>query len=241
MPVPSFSSTIQLAPSLLSADAGRLAEAAAVVEAAGADLLHVDVMDGQFVPNLSFGPQVVAALRRATTLPLDVHLMVQEPLGLLDAFIDAGADVLTVHWEAVRHLERVLDHIHQHNRLAGIALNPATPVSLLSDIWAECDWLLIMSVNPGFSGQQFWPRALHKIEAARQRRAGLARPRIVVDGGVDRDTAGPLARAGADVLVSGSYVFDGNEPAIRLRDLRQAVFGSARIDEAHSSGDGTPR
>lgn len=214
---------IQLAPSMLAADAGRLAEAAAAVEAAGADLLHIDVMDGHFVPNITFGPQVVAALRRATSLPLDVHLMVQEPAILVDACIDAGADVVTVHWEAAAHLERLLAHIHDRQRLAGIAVNPATPVALLDDVWDECDWLLIMSVNPGFGGQPFWPRAIHKVQTAHERRGGLARPRIAVDGGVDLATAPRLAAAGADVLVAGSYVFGAGEPAAALANLRRAV------------------
>jgi ribulose-phosphate 3-epimerase len=214
--------SIQIAPSMLAADAGRLAEEARAVEAGGADLLHIDVMDGHFVPNLTFGPQVVAAIRRATALPLDVHLMVREPDGLVDAFLDAGADVVTVHWEAVTHLERLLDHIHRAERLAGVALNPATPVEMLADIWDECDWLLIMSVNPGFGGQPFWPRSVHKVETAHRMRGDLARPRIAVDGGVDADTAPALVDAGADVLVAGSFVFGGN-PARRMQDLRQAV------------------
>ena len=214
---------VQLAPSLLSADAGQLADAARAVEAAGADLLHIDVMDGHFVPNITFGPHVVAALRRATALPLDVHLMVREPAHLVDAFIDAGADVLTVHWEAVTHLERLLAHIKARECLAGIALNPATPVSLLADVWAECDWLLIMSVNPGFSGQLFWPRAIHKVQTAHDWRGELARPRIAVDGGVDEATAPRLVAAGADVLVAGSYVFDGGDPAGRIANLRRVV------------------
>lgn len=214
---------IQLAPSVLSADAGRLADAAAQVEAAGADLLHIDVMDGHFVPNITFGPPVVAALRRATALPLDVHLMVRDPEYLVDACIDAGADVVTVHWEAVTHLERLLAHIRLRERLAGIAVNPATPISLLAEVWDECDWLLVMSVNPGFGGQPFWPRAIHKVQTAHERRGGLARPRIAVDGGVDDSTAPQLAAAGADVLIAGSYVFDGQQPAVRLANLRRAV------------------
>ncbi len=213
---------VQIAPSLLAADFGRLAAEAQAAEAAGADLLHLDVMDGRFVPNLTMGPAVVAAVRRATTLPLDVHLMVEDPARFFEVFRDAGADLLTVHWEATPHLERALTRLHALGLLAGVAVNPATPVASLDDIWDELDWLLIMSVNPGFGGQEFWPRALHKIEQAVERRGPRDRPRIAVDGGIDETTAVLAAAAGADVLVAGTAVF-GGPPDERLKSLRSRL------------------
>lgn len=214
---------VQLAPSVLAADFGRLAEEAAAVEEAGADLLHVDVMDGRFVPNLTLGPAIVAALRKATRLPLDVHLMIMDPDRFLEAFRDAGADVLTVHWEAALHLERTLGHIHDLECLAGVAVNPATRVDVVSEILDELDELLIMSVNPGFGGQKFWAQAIHKVEQAHRLRGDRVRPRIAVDGGVGMANAGQLARAGADILVAGTQVFGQPDRALALRELRHAV------------------
>jgi ribulose-phosphate 3-epimerase len=213
---------VQVAPSLLAADFGRLAEEAARVEAAGADMIHVDVMDGHFVPNLTLGPDGLAAVRRATELPLDVHLMVEDPGPFLATFRQAGADLLTVHWEACTHLERVLGQIHDLGALAGVAVNPATPVGLLADVWDEIDLVLVMSVNPGFGGQPFWPRAVHKVKQAAEMRGDLERPLIAVDGGVTDREAPRLVQAGADVLVAGTYVFgaaDLREPIALLRGV----------------------
>lgn len=203
---------IELAPSLLAADLANLAGAARICEAGGADVLHVDVMDGHFVPNLTIGPPVVAALRRHTRLPLDVHLMVADPGRLLGEFLDAGADRISVHWEAATHLDRLLARIREGGAKAGIALNPATPVELLSDILPAADFVLLMSVNPGFGGQAFIPAILPKIMRAK----ALVRGRpidIQVDGGITPETAPAVTVAGANVLVAGSAVFKGGTEA----------------------------
>jgi ribulose-phosphate 3-epimerase len=219
--------TVQIAPSLLAADPMRLGEAVAVAEEAGADLLHCDIMDGHFVPNLSMGPATVAAARRMTALPIECHLMVQDPDPFLGAFRDAGADLITVHWEACRHLERTISAIHDLGCLAGVAINPATPVAFLDPIWDELDWVLVMTVNPGFGGQQFWAPALHKIEQARSRRGVLDRPRLAVDGGIDEETARRVVAAGADVLVAGTAVFGSKDPRGAIARLRAAVTPAA--------------
>jgi ribulose-phosphate 3-epimerase len=216
---------VQVAPSLLAADFGRLAEEAARAEAAGADMLHIDVMDGHFVPNLTLGPDGLAAVRRATRLPLDVHLMLADPGAFLGVFRQAGADLMTVHWEACTHLERVLGQIHELGALAGVAVNPATPVRLLTEVWEEIDLVLVMSVNPGFGGQPFWRRAIHKVKEAAELRGDLERPLIAVDGGVTDREAPELVEAGADVLVAGTYVFgaaDLREPIALLRGVTPA-------------------
>lgn len=217
------SATVQIAPSILSCDFGRLAEQLAEIEQGGADFVHVDVMDGQFVPNITMGPVVLEAIRRYTSLPLDVHLMILEPDRYLAAFAAAGADLLTVHWEACVHLERTITAIHEVGCLAGVAVNPATPVAFLADIMPELDWILIMSVNPGFGGQPFWDPALHKVEQACRLRNGQDRPRIAIDGGIDLQTGKRAHAAGADVLVSGSGIFGAGHPAQAIKDLRAAV------------------
>ncbi|MEK6588278.1 MAG: ribulose-phosphate 3-epimerase [Chloroflexota bacterium] len=198
-----------LAPSILSADFLRLGDAIREVEAAGADWIHIDVMDGHFVPNITMGPVVVQAARRATGLPLDVHLMIAEPERYLEAFSDAGADSLTVHVEAAGHLHRTIEAIHGLGLHAGVALNPATPTGHLSEILPIVDILLVMTVNPGFSGQTFIPESLRKVEQIRGwRNAGLTRARIQVDGGITPETAPLAARAGADVFVAASAIFE---------------------------------
>lgn len=210
---------LQIAPSILSADFGRLAESIRQVEA-DADLLHVDVMDGRFVPNITMGPMVVEAVRKATDLPLDVHMMIVEPDRYLSDFRQAGADMISVHVEACPHLERTIDQIHQLGALAGAAINPATPVESLVDILPELDYVLVMSVNPGFGGQKFWPRALQKLERLREMRRDRDRPLIEVDGGINAETAREVQVAGAEILVAGSYIFGADDPQARIKILR---------------------
>lgn len=203
--------SVRIAPSILAADFARLADDVAVVERAGADVLHVDVMDGHFVPNITVGVPVVKALKRVTALPLDVHLMISDPDRYLDAFIDAGASMLTVHAEATPHLHRTLTRIRQLGAKAGAALNPSTPIATLSDVAHELDYVLIMSVNPGFGGQKFIDSSLRKIAGARAilDRAGST-AHLQVDGGVTSANAAACVAAGADALVAGSFVFKGD-------------------------------
>jgi len=199
---------VKIAPSILSADFSRLGEEIAAIEHGGADYVHVDVMDGHFVPNITIGPLVVEAARRSTALPLDVHLMIENPDRYIPQFAEAGADILTVHQEAVPHLHRTVQLIRSLGKKAGVSINPATPVSTLEVILDEVDLILVMSVNPGFGGQSFIPSALTKIEALRQLidRRGLA-VELEVDGGVKADNIRQVAAAGADVFVAGSAVF----------------------------------
>ena len=222
-------SPIRIAPSIIAADALALGAAVKAVEAGGADALHVDVMDGQFVPNLTLGPAVVQALARATTLPLDVHLMVDAPERYLETFAKAGAAGLTVHVEATRHLHRTLQAIRALGKTVGVALNPATPVSAIEEIAGDVDVVLVMSVNPGFSWQTFIPRSEQKIAAVRAllTRLGSA-ARVQVDGGVDTTNIARLVAAGADVFVSGATVFGSKDPAEAVRELRAAAAGPAR-------------
>jgi ribulose-phosphate 3-epimerase len=216
--------TVRIAPSILAADFARLADEIARVEAGGADFIHVDVMDGHFVPNITIGVPVVAALKKATSLPLDVHLMITDPDRYLEAFAGAGASTLTVHFEAARHLHRTLSRIRQLGLRAGVALNPATPVDQVRDVMSEIDLLLVMSVNPGFGGQSFIPRSLERIAAARAMLQHAGHPAdIEVDGGVDRTNAAALARAGATILVAGVSVFGTADPAAATRALREAA------------------
>jgi ribulose-phosphate 3-epimerase len=212
-----------VAPSILSADFGRLAEEVQAVAAAGADWIHVDVMDGQFVPNLTLGPAVVQALRRATSLPLDVHLMIAAPSLHLAAFARAGANVLTVHAEACPHLHRTLQEIRDLGARAGVAFNPATPVATLEHVLDLVDLVLVMSVNPGFGGQRFISAALPKIEAVRRmiERSGRT-VELEVDGGVTAENAAAVAGAGANVLVAGTAVFAAGDYAAAIRAIRGA-------------------
>ncbi len=212
---------VKIAPSLLAADFGRLAEQLAAIEAGGADWLHVDVMDGVFVPNLSFGVKVIETCKRLTKLPLDVHLMVVEPEKYFDSFAKAGASVLTIHVEAAPHLHRQLGRIRELGCMAGAVMNPATPVEALRDVAAELDLLLIMSVNPGFGGQKFIPASLGKISRARAMlNDARSNALLEVDGGVARDTIQACWRAGADTFVAGNAVFTAADPAAEIRALR---------------------
>ncbi|MDH4099576.1 MAG: ribulose-phosphate 3-epimerase [Nitrospirota bacterium] len=197
---------IKIAPSILSADFCRLGEEIEAVERAGADLLHVDVMDGRFVPNITIGPPVVAAVKKRSRLPLDVHLMIVEPEKYIDAFIDAGADIVTVHAEACIHLHRTLEAIKGRGVRAGVSLNPATPLSAVEEVLDCMDLLLIMSVNPGFGGQSFIPASLDKIGRAARMTTGRS-IEIEVDGGVKADNSRQVVDAGATILVAGSAVF----------------------------------
>ncbi len=219
-----------IAPSLLSSDFSRLAEEIAAVEQAGADILHVDVMDGRFVPNITIGPLVVEAMHRHARTPLDVHLMIVEPDNYLRDFAEAGASMLTVHWEACPHLHRTVQRIHDCGVSAGVSINPATPVSLLKDILGDIELVLIMSVNPGFGGQSFIPQALEKINELRllADERGLSDLRIEVDGGVTTANAEALCAAGADALVSGSAVFRSGDYAGYIAELRARAQAGLR-------------
>jgi ribulose-phosphate 3-epimerase len=226
-PTPTPPSRVRIAPSLLSADFARLADEVAMCEAGGADWLHVDVMDGRFVPNLTFGAKVIETVRRLTDLPLDVHLMVVEPESYFDAFAKAGATTLTIHAEAAPHLHRQLHRIKELGCRAGAVINPATPLSALEEVVADLDLLLIMSVNPGFGGQGFISSQLDKIRAVRRRidESGRAID-LEVDGGINAETAAAVVAAGADVLVAGTASFTGGRAAYsanirRLRGQRQ--------------------
>ena len=216
--------TIQIAPSLLSADFAALGEAIARAERGGADLIHVDVMDGHFVPNITIGPPVVKALKRVSRLPLDVHLMIEEPDRYVAAFVSAGAASVTVHAEAVVHLHRTVHLIKTLGAKAGVALNPATPAATLEDIAGDVDYVLVMTVNPGFGGQTFIPRSESKVRAVREllRRAGSRAP-IEVDGGIDVTTAPAIVAAGADILVAGNAIFGSADPERAIRELRAAA------------------
>ena len=212
---------VQIAPSILAADFARLGEEVAQVEAAGADLLHVDVMDGHFVPNLTIGPPVIKALDAVTRLPLDVHLMVQEPDALLPAFIAAGSDNLTVHVEACRHLHRTIQIIKEAGVRASVVLNPATPLYALEEILPELHMVLLMSVNPGFGGQRFISSTLDKIRALKQQITARGLPvAIEVDGGINPSNARAVREAGADVLVAGTAIFGQPDYAAAIRALR---------------------
>ncbi len=212
---------MRIAPSILSADFTALGEAIARVEAGGADQLHVDVMDGHFVPNLSIGPPVIESIRKRTRLPLDVHLMIEEPERWVETYVKAGADYVTVHAEACAHLERALTQIREAGAKSGVALNPSTPPDVLEYVLDDLDLVLVMSVNPGFGGQSFIPTAYEKIRRLRALLAGRD-VLISVDGGVKASNAGPLAQAGATVLVAGSSIFGSPDPGAAVGALRNA-------------------
>jgi ribulose-phosphate 3-epimerase len=213
---------VKIAPSILAADFARLADEIAQVEAAGADLLHVDVMDGHFVPNLTIGPPVIRAIAAVTRLPLDVHLMVEQPDALLPAFIEAGSAFLSVHAEACRHLHRTIQTIKEAGVRASVVLNPATSLHALDEILPELDMVLLMSVNPGFGGQQFIPATLGKIHALKQQIVSRhLQVAIEVDGGVKAANARPIREAGADILVAGTAVFGQSDYAQAIRALKE--------------------
>ncbi len=223
-------STIKIAPSILSADFAALGAEVAAVVAGGADLIHVDVMDGHFVPNITIGPMVVSALRRVTDKVLDVHLMVSDADRSLEAFAAAGADWITVHVEACPHLHRTVSRIRELGKKAGVVLNPATPLTSLDCILTEVDLVMLMSVNPGFGGQSFIPATLAKIRALRQMiEARRLRVAIEVDGGMSAETIGATAEAGATIFVAGSAVYGSSDYAATIAMLRsRAEAGAAR-------------
>ena len=213
--------TVHIAPSILSADFARLADEIAMCEAGGADWIHIDVMDGHFVPNLTFGAKVIETVRKLTELPLDVHLMVLEPEKYFDSFARAGASTMTIHVEAAPHLHRQLMRIKELGCDAGAVVNPATPVEALADVIADLDLLLIMSVNPGFSAQSFIPSSLRKVARARELLDhARSSARLEVDGGIGRDTIKDVWRAGADTFVAGNAIFGARDPKKEISVLR---------------------
>ncbi|HXZ28892.1 MAG TPA: ribulose-phosphate 3-epimerase [Terriglobales bacterium] len=215
---------IELAPSILSADFAHLAEQAQAALDGGATLLHVDVMDGHFVPNITIGPPVVASLRKATKVPLDCHLMIEDPDQYIPAFAEAGADWISVHQEACIHLHRTLELIRSHGAKVGVVLNPATPVDTLSEVLGMVDYVLVMSVNPGFGGQKFIPATLEKMrQLAAQRQAKRLDFRIEVDGGIALDTVADAVRAGAEVLVAGNAIFGKGDAKANAQKLLKAA------------------
>ncbi len=216
--------TIRLAPSILAADFAALGDAIAAAERGGADFIHVDVMDGHFVPNLTVGPPVVRSVKRVAHVPLDVHLMITDPDRYAEAFVAAGAAMLSVHVEVLPHLNRTIAFIKELGAKAGVAINPSTPVVALEEVVADVDFVLVMSVNPGFGGQSFLPRSASKVRELRAMldRVGNHAP-IEVDGGIDVDTVGMIVRAGAEILVAGSSVFGAPDIVASARALRAAA------------------
>ena len=215
---------IRIAPSILSANFASLGDDIRKVEEAGAQVLHIDVMDGHFVPNITIGPVVLKSIRKVTGLPLDVHLMISDPDKYIPAFVDAGADMITVHAEATIHLDRTLNFIRSHKVGVGVSINPATPVSTIQHVFGLLDMLLIMSVNPGFGGQAFIPYSLEKIRQVRkiitENRHACA---IEVDGGIDLKTLPEVVKAGANVLVVGNAIFGHPDPAARVKEMLESI------------------
>jgi len=222
--------TVKIAPSILSADFAVLGEAIAAAERGGADLIHVDVMDGHFVPNITIGPPVVASIKRVATVPLDLHLMIEEPDRYLEAFAEAGAAMISVHVEILPHLHRTVHAIQALGVRAGVVLNPSTPVVALEEIAGDVDYVLVMSVDPGFGGQTFIPRSEVKIRAVRALldRAGNAAP-VEVDGGIDLETVARVVTAGASIIVAGSAIFHTADAERATRELKAAALAAATV------------
>jgi ribulose-phosphate 3-epimerase len=219
--------TVSIAPSILAADFASLGEALRAVERGGAEEIHVDVMDGHFVPNITVGVPVVASLRKATRLPLDVHLMIENPEQFISAFVEAGADMVSVHQEATPHLDRALEMIRELGRKAGAVVNPSTPVSSLADVMDRVDHVLVMSVNPGFGGQEFLPHSLDKLRELREMRERYnAVFRIQVDGGIGPENVTEVVRAGAQILIIGTSIFHTPDPAAAVQSLKQIAAGA---------------
>jgi ribulose-phosphate 3-epimerase len=221
---------IEIVPSILSADFARLAEDIARVERAGATILHLDIMDGHFVPNLTIGPPVVASVRRTTRLHLDVHLMIENPERYVEAFVEAGANSVSVHFEACRHLDGTLGLIRKAGAMAGVVLNPATPVSVLEDVLEVADYVLLMSVNPGFGGQKLIPYVLDKARKLdrMRREKKLALP-IEIDGGVNRQNLADVVRSGCEWIVTGSAIFHTPDPEATVREMREIAAGATGV------------
>ena len=219
--------SLLIAPSILSADFAVLGEAIAAAERGGADLIHVDVMDGHFVPNITIGPTVVRSIKRVAHVPLDVHLMITDPDRYIDAFVEAGAAMISVHVEALPHLHRTVQAIQALGAKAGVALNPSTPVVALEQIAGDVDFVLVMSVNPGFGGQTFIPRSESKVKEVRALldRTSNAAP-VEIDGGIDRQNVGRIVSAGARIIVAGSAVFHTPDPERATRELKAAALGA---------------
>jgi len=221
---------VEILPSILSADFAHLGEQIAALEAAGCRMLHVDVMDGHFVPNITIGPPVVASLRKATRATLDVHLMIEDPDKYAPVFIQAGADQVSVHQEACRHLDRTLHMVRSEGAKAGVVINPATPVSMLDEVLDIVDYVLVMSVNPGFGGQKFISNSLGKVRQLGARRKERGLPfRVEIDGGVTKDNLGKIIDAGAEWIVAGSSVFHSVNPAAAFQEMRRIAQDATAI------------
>jgi len=221
---------VEIAPSILSADFTRLGEQIAMVERAGASYIHVDVMDGHFAPNLTVGPFIVEWVRKATRLPIDAHLMIENPDNFIGVFARSGANMISVHPEATYHLHRTLNYIRQAGCQAGVVLNPATPLAAIEEIIADVDYVLLMSVNPGFGGQRFIPSSLDKLRRLRDLiRLKSSRARIEIDGGIGVNNVAEVVAAGAEILVAGSAVFGAEDPAEALKKLLRAAESSGRV------------